>query len=128
VSRIEILTGRERRRRWSVEEKLDILEEASRPGISAAAVARRHDILPQQLYAWRRRYRRRSRTVEDTVSFLPVEMVADGSVAAEAPTKPRRTCCGGPIEISCRNGRVLKVACGMDADTLRTLIRVVEAA
>jgi len=43
---MEIMTGRERRRRWSVEAKLSILQEASRPGISAAAVARRHDILP----------------------------------------------------------------------------------
>jgi len=46
MGRMEIMTGRERRRRWSVEAKLSILQEASRPGISAAAVARRHDILP----------------------------------------------------------------------------------
>ena len=48
MGRMEIITGRERRRRWSDEEKLSILEEASRSGVSAASVARRHDILPQQ--------------------------------------------------------------------------------
>ncbi len=41
---MEILTGVERRRRWSSEEKLEILREASAPGSSVGAVARRHEI------------------------------------------------------------------------------------
>ena len=42
--RQEILTGVERRRRWSDEEKWRILAEVGMDGASVAAVARRHDI------------------------------------------------------------------------------------
>lgn len=130
MGRMEIITGRERRRRWTDEEKLSILEEAARPGRSAAAVARQHDILPQQLYAWRRRYRRTGPMVEDAVSFLPVELVSGGlsePVNLEKPAKPRREP-GCRVEIRCRNGRVLKVDPETQADALRRLIRVVEEA
>jgi transposase len=55
MARMEIVTGRERRRRWSEADKLDILREAATRGLSAAEVARRHDVVPQQIYIWRRR-------------------------------------------------------------------------
>ncbi len=51
MGRIEIFAGPERRRRGLNEDKLRILEEAAEPEISAAAVARRYDLLPQQIYA-----------------------------------------------------------------------------
>jgi transposase len=54
---MEILTGALRRRRWSSEEKLEILREASAPGSSVGAVARRHDISRSQIYQWRRAFR-----------------------------------------------------------------------
>ena len=54
MARMEIVTGRERRRRWSEEDKLEILQEAATSGLSIAEVARRHDVVPQQIYIWRR--------------------------------------------------------------------------
>ncbi|MEO1194428.1 MAG: transposase [Pseudomonadota bacterium] len=63
---MEVL-GRERRRRWSVEEKRRIVTEASQPGISASWVARRYDIAPSQLFSWRKQFRE-----ETAGSFLPV--------------------------------------------------------
>ncbi len=51
--RQEILTGPERRRRWSDEEKIAIVREAGRGDLSVAAVARRHDITRQHIYQWR---------------------------------------------------------------------------
>ena len=56
MGRVEIL-GRERRRVWSDEDKLRILAEAETQGVGLAAVARRHDLCPQQLYTWRRLFR-----------------------------------------------------------------------
>jgi transposase-like protein len=47
---MEIVTGRERRRRWSEEDKLKILQEAATSGLSVADVARRYDVVPQQIY------------------------------------------------------------------------------
>ena len=38
----------------SDEKKLQILQEASTGGLSVADVARRHDVVPQQIYIWRR--------------------------------------------------------------------------
>src|SRR6201993_628838 len=51
---VELLGRVERRRRVSVEQKLAILTEATRPGASLSAVARRHGLLPAQVYKWRR--------------------------------------------------------------------------
>jgi len=52
--RIEIITGTERRRRWSAAEKLQIVEETLTSGDSVSAVARRHGVAPNLLYRWRR--------------------------------------------------------------------------
>jgi transposase len=52
--RIEIIAGRERRRRWSGEAKLGIVEETLTSGDSVSAVARRHGVAPNLLYRWRR--------------------------------------------------------------------------
>ena len=50
MARVEILSGRERRRFWSDEQKRAILDEAAASGLTLADVARRHDIVPQQIY------------------------------------------------------------------------------
>ena len=55
TSKIEVLTGIERRRRWSVEEKIRLVEESNRPGMSVSYVARKHGTAPSQLFTWRRR-------------------------------------------------------------------------
>ncbi|TIU16699.1 MAG: IS66 family insertion sequence element accessory protein TnpB, partial [Mesorhizobium sp.] len=39
------------RRRWSDEAKARILEEAMRPGANVSAVARSHQVSPQQVFA-----------------------------------------------------------------------------
>ena len=50
--RFEIVAGT--RRRWSREEKLAIVEEASGACVNVSAVARRHGIKPALLYRWRK--------------------------------------------------------------------------
>ena len=57
VQRIEVITSVQRRRRWSVAEKVEIVEETEQPGMSVSYVARRHDISPSLLFKWRRLYR-----------------------------------------------------------------------
>lgn len=51
--RAEILVGPERRRRWSVGEKLRIVREAFAPGAHVSDVARRRDVSRGQIYQWR---------------------------------------------------------------------------
>jgi transposase len=54
MSRVEVISGLERRRQWSKEQKQAIVAEAFAPGASVSAVARRTDIGPGQIYRWRR--------------------------------------------------------------------------
>ena len=44
--RIELITGETRRRRWTTEEKAEILAESFQPGASVSEVARRHEPRP----------------------------------------------------------------------------------
>ncbi len=53
-NQIEIITSVQRRRRWTIQEKLAIIEEAENPAVTVSSVARRHGISPSQLFAWRR--------------------------------------------------------------------------
>ena len=50
----EILTDPQRRRRWSVSEKLEIVAETREPGVTVSLVARRRGVSPNQLFTWRR--------------------------------------------------------------------------
>jgi transposase len=54
MSRVEVLSGPERRRRWSEDQKREIVAEAFAPGASVSAVARRRDVVAGQIYRWRR--------------------------------------------------------------------------
>jgi transposase len=51
--RIEIITGHERRRRYSAAHKLQLVEETMQPGMTVSAVARRHGVSPSLLFKWR---------------------------------------------------------------------------
>lgn len=130
MGRMEIITGHERRRRWPDDEKLRILEEAAETGISAAAVARRYDLLPQQIYTWRRRFRVPSSSSDPAPSFLPITVVDGMPPASCDPSRVtgRTARPSGRIEIVCRNGRVVTVGAGFDIDRLGALIRAVETA
>ena len=52
--RIELITGTARRRHWSTEQKLQIIEESLEPGETVSSVARRRGVAPNLLYRWRR--------------------------------------------------------------------------
>lgn len=55
VERVEIITGTHRRRRWSADEKVRLVEETMQPGMTVSAVARLHGVSPSLLFGWRRR-------------------------------------------------------------------------
>ena len=81
--RAEILVGPERRRRWSVAEKLRIVREAFAPGARVSDVARRFDVSRGQIYQWRAELRdgRLAEAGTDIIGFVPVDVAA--SVALE---------------------------------------------
>jgi transposase len=57
MARVEVITGAERRRRWSEEQKRAIVGESLAPGAVVSEVARRADIGPGQIYRWRQELR-----------------------------------------------------------------------
>jgi transposase len=72
---MEIITGVERRRRWSVAEKLRIVAETEEPGSGIAEIARRYEISRGLLWNWRSQVRRRVLRPEPAAEFLPVQMI-----------------------------------------------------
>ncbi len=55
--RVEVITGPDRRREWPDAEKIAIVAQALERGVNVSEIARRHDLNPQQLFGWRKRWR-----------------------------------------------------------------------
>src|ERR1041385_8880466 len=53
-SKVEVITGVARRRRFSTELKLALVAESMQPGMSVSYVARRHGLSPSLVFRWRR--------------------------------------------------------------------------
>ena len=124
---MEILTGVERRRRWSSEEKLEILLEASAPGSSVGSVARRYDIFRSQIYQWRRAFRSgrlRSESLA-VVDFLPVEVCDEEN---EEPVVDETPSLDITISIELRHGRIIRLPSTLPCHEIRRLVAAVEAA
>ncbi len=51
---VEVLTGVQRRRRWSAEQKKAMVLECEQPGTNVSVVARKYEVHPNQLFRWRR--------------------------------------------------------------------------
>jgi transposase len=110
-----VLSGPERRRRWTAAEKARIVEESLASEASVAEVARQHDVHPNLLHLWRRQAR-----TGMLVRARGTAMVADGGgfsrvvVASDRGTlrAPQSDAAAGGvlIEVVLRNGRVLRVA------------------
>ena len=133
--RAEILVGRERRRRWSLDEKLQIVREAFAPGAPVALVARRQDVSRSQIYQWRAALRegRLGDKGGEVVGFVPVEMppTTSGAPSVAPSMRPLGVdsfAAVSMIEIGLPGGRSLKVPTSLPSPELRRLIRAVEGA
>jgi len=89
VRRIEVFTGAGRRRSWSASEKAAIIAESYGAGETVCAVARRHGLTPQQLFAWRRVARQSALTSQPM--FVPAVVEMAELEPATTTVSPRRT-------------------------------------
>ena len=86
--RIEVITGVERRRRWSEQDKARIVAESLKPGVIVAEVARRYGMHRNQLYGWRSAFGVQSAKTGQACKaqgFVPVTVVLEtpeGSVSS----------------------------------------------
>jgi transposase len=123
VSRLEVVElGR--RRRWSDEEKIRIVEESYAGPRQISATARRHGISRTLLKTWRRAYEDGELGVGRLPSFALV-MVREDVPAPPLPTQPG-TGATGRVEIVLRNGRRVLVGTGVDLPALVLLVEALD--
>lgn len=123
---MEIL-GRERRRRWSNAERLEIIAAVGVNGETLARVARRYDVSRSQIYQWRHQFRKRGLLPAPAgPTFLPVD-IGTPMLSAE-PMPEDRVVSPLMVELCLAQGRRLRFDSGIEAAALTRLIRSVEAA
>jgi transposase len=134
VRRVEVITGTGRRRQFSADDKARIIEETLAPGAVVSEVARRHGLMPQQLFTWRRLARQpiMSEPTPEPPMFVPA-VVGTSS----PPSEPRRSYrrarkvakavdSPGMIEMEI-DGVAVRVGRGADAETVAAVIRALRA-
>jgi transposase len=123
---VEIL-GRERRRRWSNAERLEIIAAVGVHGETLARVARRYDVSRSQIYQWRHQFRKRGLLPAPAgPTFLSVDIGAP-MLSAE-PVPEDRVVSPLMVELCLAQGRRLRFDICIEAAVLTRLIRSVEAA
>jgi len=129
--RVEVLGEVERRRRWSHDDKMRIIEETLAPGAKVTEVARRNGIAASVVFTWRRQ----ARTIQKVgPCFAPVQIVAaeTGEETAKALSeddrrvRPVPVARMGLIEIDLGNRRRIRVDAQVDADALARVLDVLE--
>ncbi|WP_115669540.1 IS66-like element accessory protein TnpA [Ciceribacter selenitireducens] len=108
-----LLTGQERRRRWSPDERLEILGAAFAPGANVSEVARRFDISTGLLYTWRRQ----ALSVKDGPAFVPATVLdVPGNGYGNAAT----------IVVEFANGIKVRIASGAPCELAAAVMRALK--
>ena len=118
--RVEIRSGVGRRRRWSEEDKGRIVAESYAPDAVVSEVARRHEISPQHLFAWRKAARdgRLTLPADEGATFVPVMMVTP---KARPATPSVRSITIEMAQV------VVRAECGVDVGWLAAVLGAVKA-
>ena len=119
------------RTQHTIEEKRRIVEETHVRGASVAAVARRHNVNANQVFAWRQLYRRRlldPHAAQGEATMLPVKVSTPTVMPTEraargAPSQsPRGKRACRLIEIKLSNGHSIVLRGRVDAAVLSRVI------
>jgi len=132
--RVELITRGERRRRWSIEQKQEIVAESLGPDTTPTEVARKHAISSGLLYTWRQQLlsTQIAPPARSAPTFAQVE-IAGASSRLEAPDRMPMELVGstaparlprldGLIEIVLSDGVTLRVDAQVDGRALRRVL------
>ena len=124
ISPIELLSVDDvgRRRDWSDEEKVRIVEESLQGFRQGSVTARRYGLSRSLLIRWRREYRSGLLSGSAPTGFVPVTIMAASCEVASPPPDDAKT-----IEIGLPNGRRLTIPVSLDPTILARLLPVVDA-
>lgn len=121
--RVEVITGKRRRRRWTPEEKARIVAESFEEGANISEVARRHGVVRGLLTVWRRQVVRAAGV--NAPRFVPVRIDPAGPAPAAHGSPPEKAAVAGRwlgrIEIEVCGARIW-VEQGVDAAALATVL------
>jgi len=126
VERLDVIPLKNGNRGWTAAAKARIIEESYRPDANVSEVARRHGLLPQQLYNWRGRFKERA----EGMGFVPA--VIEGPSAPPAPPAPALSPApaapktGGQIMIKI-GALSIRIPSDVDADHIERVLLVVLA-
>lgn len=134
------------RRRRTAEEKRRIVEETLVPGASVSIVARRHDVNANQLFTWRRQYRRGELSNgRSEGALVPVCVIGKGGVISGvsglAKPEPARSSepCSEPrsvaavpkppkmIEVELRSGTRIRIDADVRASVLQRMLKMIRS-
>jgi transposase len=127
---MEIITGVERRRRWTLEEKLRIVAETEQPGAGIAEIARQYEISRGLLWNWRSQVRRGVLKAELPPVFLPMRTISEAADfrntrhVEPSATGADSAVSSGKIEITLPDGTSIKVGHDVGLVTLRRVMSV----
>lgn len=110
---MEVIPAGRERRQWTPEAKARIIAESMAPRANVADIARRNDILPQQLYAWRREARERMES-DDAPAFVPALV-----------EEPKAQGSGAEIRINIK-GMTIRIPDGVTADHIERVLLAVQ--
>ena len=121
MSMVTVLSGPERRRRWSTTEQARIVDESLGPEASVAEVARRHDVHPNLLDLWRRQARIANLAVAraDDAAASGVQFAA----VTVAPEEQVRAAPSSVIELEFADGTRLRITGSAEAATVSALMK-----
>lgn len=128
ISQFEVLPAGDagRRRGWTDEEKVRIVEESLGGHRQGSATARRYGISRSLLTRWRKEHRLGLLEGAPSAGFSPVRIAPEpprpAAVTAAASAAAER------VEITLVNGRRLSVPATIDPDALGRLLQVLENA
>ena len=80
--------GAERRRRWSYDEKVGLVEETLKAGETVCGVARRHGVAHSLLFTWRRQARQGRLGGDAGAALVPVEITAGPIPVSTSESQP----------------------------------------
>ena len=119
LQKVEVITGKERRRRWSDEEKLRLVAETYAPGSTVAGVARRHEVAESCLYTWRKRLADAASAEQPLL--IPVS-IEDEPTPPRPPASPSESAPLGRALIVLPDGTRLEIDALYPPDALSALL------
>jgi transposase len=131
VRRLEMIDGALGRRRWSPEAKARIVAESLAPGVAVSEVARRHDLLPQQVFVWRRQAKQgRLALPAEALSFVPVITAAAMPSPSDCVEATPSASSVAPTEVIIEvalAGAIVRVPPAVDGKLLAKVLRAVRS-